>query len=65
MIFSRFGTRITLVSKSEDAAGQLRLQGTGEGMEGVREYGRADLKADDGGPEIDAAIAALPWKDKR
>jgi len=64
MIFSRFGTKITPVSKSEDAAGQICIHATCAGMEGPREYRRADLVADNGNPEIDALIEKLPWKAK-
>ena len=64
MIFSRFGTPITPISKSEDAAGQICIHATCPGMEGPREYRRADLVADKGNPEIDALIATLPWKAK-
>ena len=62
MIYSRFGTKLTLLSKDTDASGQVRIQATTEGMEGVRDFRRADLMADDGPPEIDAAIAKLQTK---
>src|SRR2546429_414183 len=36
MIYSRFGSKLTLISKGEDSDGQLSVQATCEGMEGVR-----------------------------
>jgi hypothetical protein len=60
MIYSRFGSKLTLVSKDEGADGQLSVHATCEGMEGVRTYHRGEMTADGGNPEIDAAIAELP-----
>ena len=31
MIYSRFGTKLTLVSKTQDASGKISLQATAEG----------------------------------
>ena len=60
MIYSRFGTALTLVSKRENASGQLSIQATVDGTTDLHEYNLADLKADDGQPEINAAVAKLP-----
>jgi hypothetical protein len=60
MIYSRFGSKLTLISKGQDSDGQLSVQATCEGMEGVRAYRRGEMTADDGNPEIDAAVAKLP-----
>lgn len=60
MIYSRFGSKLTLISKSESGDGQLLVQATCEGMEGVRAYRRGEMTADNGNPEIDAAVAKLP-----
>ena len=60
MIYSRFGSKLTLISRGEDADGQLSVRATCEGMEGERTYRRGDMTADDGMPEIDAAVAKLP-----
>jgi len=62
MIYSKFGSQITLLTKSQDREGRLSAQGTAEGSEAIREYGVGDLKADDGLSEIEDAIAKLPWK---
>jgi hypothetical protein len=62
MIFSKFGCKLTLVSKSEDASGRIRVQGTAEGSPDIREFAAADLKADEGLGEINRAIAQLPPK---
>jgi hypothetical protein len=62
MIYSKFGSQVTLVSKQQDRAGILSIQGTAEGSAEIREYAVGDLKADDGSGEIGAAIAKLPWK---
>lgn len=64
MIYSRFGSKLTLISKGEDSTGQLVVQATCEGMEGVRAYRRIEMTADDGNPEIDAALAKLPVTQK-
>jgi hypothetical protein len=64
MIYSRFGSKLTLISKSENREGALSVQATCEGREGVRTYGRAEMTADNGKPEIDAAVAALPLTKK-
>ena len=60
MIYSRFGSKLTLISRDEDKDGQLSVQATCEGMDGVRTYVRGEMTADDGKPEIDAAVAKLP-----
>jgi len=60
MIYSRFGSKLTLISQGRDASGQLVVQATCEGMQGVRSYRWEDMTADQGHPEIDAAIASLP-----
>ena len=60
MIYSRFGSKLTLVSKGEDKDGQLSVQATCEGTEGVRGYRRGEMMADGGNPEIDAELAKLP-----
>ena len=62
MIYSRFGTMLTLLSKEQDFSGRLAIQGTAEGTAEIREYFVGDLKADEGSAEIDAAVAKLPWK---
>jgi hypothetical protein len=62
MIYSKFGCPVTLVSKHQDQAGRLSIQGTAEGSAALREYGVGDLSADEGSSEITDAIAKLPWK---
>jgi hypothetical protein len=62
MIYSKFGTPLVLVSKTQSAGGKVGIQATAEGMPDIHEYALADLKADDGMAEIDAAVAALPVK---
>jgi len=64
MIYSRFGSKLTLISKGEDRSGELSVQATCEGMEGVRTYSRSEMTADDGKTEIDAAVAKLPLTKK-
>jgi hypothetical protein len=61
MIYSKFGTALTLVSKTESAS-IVTIQATSVGTSDTREYKLADLKADDGVAEINAAIAKLPPK---
>lgn len=62
MIYSRFGTALALVSKTESASGRVTVQATSDGTTDAREYDPASLKADEGQPEIDAAVARLPTK---
>ena len=62
MIYSKFGCRLTPISKSQDASGRISVQVTAEGSPDVREYAAGELKADEGSSEINAAIASLPWK---
>ena len=61
MIYSRFGTKLTPLSKRQDAGGRISIQATAEGGEGVREYPVADLTADDGLGEINDAVEKLAW----
>jgi hypothetical protein len=62
MIYSRFGTQLTPVSKIKDANGRISIQVMVDGNTDQRNYAVTDLKADDGMPEIDDAIAKLPWR---
>lgn len=61
MIYSRFGTVLALVSKTESTSG-VSVQATSDGTTDIHEYKLADLKADDGQAEINAAVAKLPLK---
>ena len=62
MIFSKFGSKVALVSKRVDASGRVWVQGTAEGSPDIREFAAAELKADEGLAEIDRAVAQLPPK---
>lgn len=62
MLYSKFGSRLTPLSKSEDAAGRVIVQATAEDNTDVRDYQIADLKADDGPTEINNVIEKLPPK---
>ena len=62
MIYSRFGTELTPVSKEQDASGRISIQVPVEGGTELRDYAIADLKADDGTSEINKAISKLPWR---
>jgi hypothetical protein len=62
MIYSRFGTALALVSKTESAGGLLSVQATAGGTADIHEYNVGDLKADNGLAEINAAVAKLPLK---
>jgi len=62
MIFSKFGSRLDLISKSEEAGGRVWVQGTADGSPDIREFAAADLKADEGIGEINRVIAMLPPK---
>jgi len=62
MIYSRFGSALTLVSKTQSDSGKVSVQATTQDSADVHEYQLPDLKADDGSAEIDAAVANLPMK---
>jgi hypothetical protein len=62
MIYSKFGSKLTPISKSQDASGRLSVQATTEGSTDVRDYQINELKADDGSTEINETVAALPVK---
>jgi hypothetical protein len=62
MIYSRFGTALALVSKTENDSGQVSVQATTGGTADVHEYKLADLTADEGLTEINTAVAKLPLK---
>ena len=62
MIYSRFGTQLTLVSKIESDGGRVSVQATTEGTSDLHDYNVVDLKADDGMSEINAAVAKLPLR---
>src|SRR5207248_7679387 len=57
-----FGSRLTPISKSEDANGRTIMQATAEGATDIRDYQIPDLKADNGSTEIDEVIQNLPAK---
>jgi hypothetical protein len=62
MIYSKFGSKLTLISKSESEGGRVTVQATADGTTDIHEYNVADLKADDGMNEITAVVAKLPLK---
>jgi hypothetical protein len=62
MIYSRFGTKLTPLSKEQDQSGRITVQVAVEDAQGTRDYALADLTADDGMPEITEVVARLPWK---
>ena len=62
MLYSRFGTRLTPISKQKDAGGRISIQATAEGGGDIHHYALADLKADDGMNEINDAVGKLPWR---
>jgi hypothetical protein len=62
MIYSRFGTALALVTKTEGDSGRVSVQAAVEGTADIHEYNVTDLTADDGLTEINAAVAKLPLK---
>jgi hypothetical protein len=62
MIYSRFGTKLTPLSKRQDTDGRISIQATAEGAEGVRDYALAELTADEGLNEIRDAVEKLAWR---
>jgi len=62
MIYSKFGTALALVSKTQSDGGQVAVQATADGTSDIHEYKLTDLTADQGSTEINAAVAKLPLK---
>lgn len=62
MIYSRFGTVLTLLTKTQQSDGQVVVQASAQGTPVIRDYRVGDMTADEGSKEIEAAIAGLPWK---
>jgi len=62
MIYSRFGTKLTTISKEQDGSGRITIQATAEGGSDIHRYAIGDLKADDGMNEINDAVGKLPWR---
>ena len=63
MIYSKFGTPLVLISKTESPGGRVMIQAAAVGNAAdIHEYAVADLKADNGISEINEAIAALQAK---
>ena len=62
VLYSKFGSRLTPISKHEDANGRITVQATAEGASDVRDYQINDLKADEGSTEISDIISKLPAK---
>jgi hypothetical protein len=62
MIYSKFGSKLTLVTKIEGESGKVSVQATTDGTTDPHDYNVSDLKADGGLAEINAAVAKLPLK---
>jgi len=62
MIYSKFGSKLTLVTKIEGESGKVSVQATTDGTADMHDYPLVDLKADGGLPEINEAVAKLPLK---
>ena len=62
MIYSKFGSKLTLVTKTQTDSGQVSVQATTNDTTDVHDYNVVDLKADGGLDEINAAVANLPLK---
>ena len=62
MIYSRFGSTLTLIDKHQDGNGRLSIHATAQGAAEVREYSIGDFTADAGLTEINDAVAKLPWR---
>jgi hypothetical protein len=62
MIYSKFGSKLTPISKSKDAGDRVYVQVTADGSPDLREYPAGELKADEGCNESDQVVSKLPWK---
>ena len=61
MIYSKFGSKLTLVTKTE-SDGRISVQATADATGDIHDYNVDDLKADEGMSEINEAVAKLPFK---
>ena len=61
MIYSKFGSKLTLITKTESDGG-VCVQATADTTGDLHDYIVADLKADNGLSEINEAVAKLPFK---
>jgi hypothetical protein len=48
MIYSKFGSQLTLVTKTVTDGGRVSVQATTDGTTDIHDYNVVDLKADDG-----------------
>jgi hypothetical protein len=62
MLYSKFQSRLTPISKTQDAGGRITIQATADDAADVHEYLVRDLKADRGLAEVNAIVEKLPWK---
>jgi hypothetical protein len=62
MIYSKFGSQLTLVSRQQASNGLMSVQATAGDTRDVRHYGLGDMTADGGATEINEAVAKLPWR---
>ena len=62
MIYTRFGSKLTLIDKHQDGNGRLSILAIAEGAAEAREYSIGDFTADEGLTEIDEAVAKLPCR---
>jgi hypothetical protein len=62
VIYSRFGSRLTLIDKHQDGNGRLFIYAIAEGAAEPREYSIGDFTADEGLKEIGEAVAKLPCR---
>ena len=62
MIYTRFGSKLTLIDKHQDGNGRLSVYAIAEGAAEAREYSAGDFTADAGLAEINEAIAKLPLR---
>jgi hypothetical protein len=62
MIYSRFGTKLTPISKEQDDTGRITVCATAEGGSDIHRYAIGDLKADDGMNEINDTVGKLPLR---
>jgi hypothetical protein len=62
VIYTRFGSKLTLIDKHQGSNGRLSIHAIAEGATEVREYSVGDFTADEGLTEINEAVAKLSWR---
>jgi hypothetical protein len=62
MIYSKFCSKLNLLTKTKTPSGKVAVQATTDGSTDAHDYNVVDLMADAGATEISNAVEKLPLK---